>query len=141
VPDHPTVQAGGVDIKRNGYTLVPPSRQKSAAGLYRWVIGHSPADLPVASLPPELAARAADRLRVGCDKLQRDGTVLTLPEGTRNIGLFKFGCLLRRYGLDAPALTTALLAINHHHAQPALPGCVVRTMAAAICRRYRTSLA
>jgi hypothetical protein len=128
--------SAGIDIKWHGYVLAPPSLHPNG-GRYCWVIGHSPADLPVASLPPELAARAADRLRVGCDRLARDGAVLTLTEGTRNVGLFKFACLLRRYGLEVPALTAALLAINTHHAKPALPETTVRATAAAVCRRYQ----
>jgi hypothetical protein len=128
----------GVDVRHRAYVLAPPSH----GGRYAWLIGRGPSDLAIAPLPPALAARCADRHRHGCnDRLQRDGSLLSLTIGTRHTRMLKLGGLLRRYGLDVPALTTALLAINQHHVHPSLPERDVRLLAADICRRYRAGAA
>jgi hypothetical protein len=97
------------------------------------VIGHSPADLPVASLPPELAARAADRVHVGCS-LRRDGAVLRIASGERNQTLFRIGAALRRYGVAHPALAECLAALNRHHVAEPLSEIEVAHIAASCCR-------
>src|SRR5262249_58182379 len=79
----------GIDVKHNGYVVAPPSIHPSGR-CYCWQIGAGPDDVPLAALPPSLAARAADRLRVGCT-LHSDGAVLQIASGERNQMLFRLG--------------------------------------------------
>jgi hypothetical protein len=127
--------APGIDVKWRGFVLLAPSMHPTGSS-YRWLHGFSPFEVRLADLPAALEARVVDRLRVGCDRLRCDRTPLVIPEGERNVRLFKFACLLRRYGLGDEALAGCLGIINRAHCMPPQSDADMIALAAYVCRRY-----
>jgi len=60
----------------------------------------------------------------------------TIPEGKRNDSLFRWGCSLRRIGLDDAELLAALRERNRTRCRPPLPDIEVRELATRIARTY-----
>lgn len=122
--------APGVDVKVNGYLVLPPSPHPSGRR-YAWRVGYALDDLPLAPAPAWLVGNLQVR---GDDQLRRDGAPLVIVAGRRNATLVRFGGLLRRYGLGEAAIRGALDAINREHAQPPLPPAEVVKIAASAAR-------
>jgi len=96
---------------------------------YAWDATAHLDDVAPASLPPWAVTlvTAPRRSLPG-----REGTVLRLCEGERNVRLFQLGCALRRYGVEEPALRGALEAVNRVQCVPPLePGEVAKIAASA----------
>jgi putative DNA primase/helicase len=109
----------GIDVKGvGGYVMVPPSIHPDTGQPYCWEAGFAPAGLPLVAAPDWLLALLLAPPVPGVDRLQRDGTALVIALGSRGMQLFKFACLLRRYGLGGPAIAACVRAINRHHADP-----------------------
>jgi hypothetical protein len=120
----------GIDLKANGYILVPPALHVSGR---RYVpeCGYEPASLPLAPLPSWVLERL--RHRAG-DRLRRDGTLLVIHEGERNRRLCQIAGLLRRYGLNERSIRECLRVINREHATPPLPDGDIAAIAKSVCR-------
>jgi hypothetical protein len=129
----PGAVAQGVDIKSGpgAYVVAPPSVHANGRR-YTWDGLADPLealrDLPLA---PEWVYRRAAGPR---DAAPDDAG--PIPEGLRNITLFKLGCALRRRGLSRAGIEAALLAENAQRCMPPLPEEEVRRIAAS-CARYR----
>jgi hypothetical protein len=121
----PGLDARGV----GGYVIAPPSRHASGR-VYRWELGATPLDLPLAAPPVWLLEVLREERR----RLVFDGRPLVIPHGERNARLFQLACALRRYGLAPRALRGCLDAINAAHATPPLPAGEVARIAASACR-------
>ena len=105
-----------VDVRgTGGFVIGPPSRYGEE--LYEWLI--PPWELPLADVPSELqTVVSAGRRPVACQDLPP-----SIPEGERNVTLFRIGCSLRgRHGLVLGEITQALSAINEQRCRPPLPG-------------------
>ena len=149
IPPPRVIRAEGlpVDLLSDGYVVLPPSNtylESKGGGPYRWMKGHSPADIPLAELPPppavllqwwaEQAHKAKPRVQDNTGKpkawqLLRD----TIPEGCRNATLTQIGGWLRLYH-PAPVVETLLLAINDARCQPSLGAEEVKAIVKSIAR-------
>lgn len=138
----------GIDIKHNGYVLVPPSRHVSGAS-YEWKPGHAPWEIAMAEAPEELLAplRKKNRGRLGggsgsggvsssdwsffdgleykgekldVDKLLEEG----IDEGARAVELYRLACSLgNKYGTDAEGrffVETLMIRFNAEKVRPPL---------------------
>jgi hypothetical protein len=129
----PGAVAQGVDIKSGpgAYVVAPPSVHANGRR-YAWDGLADPLealrDLPLA--PEWVYRRAAGPHDAAPDDAG------PIPEGLRNITLFKLGCALRRRGLSRAGIEAALLAENAQRCQPPLPEAEVRRIAES-CARYR----
>lgn len=83
----------GIDLKVNGYCILPPSIHPASGEPYRWDI-HEPALLPLPLLallrPPEPARPPKRPTEANGEPLVR--FVLSLGEGNRNRGLYWAAC-------------------------------------------------
>ncbi len=107
----------------HSYVLVAPSRVDGRP--YRWVRPLRPID----ELPelPAWIVTELDRLAAGRPSAAVGGTpyadhvAATWQQGTRNDGLFRLACRLRRAGLTGDEILAALLEANRARCVPPLP--------------------
>ena len=103
-----------VDLLTNGYALVPPSR--TAQGVYRWVAGHSPADIPLGELPPPPAellawwAQAAARPQAPAPEVARGRR---LPLGKAALAFVAHGAPMGEQRLRAVAAARNYLSAGY----------------------------
>jgi hypothetical protein len=121
----PAALAPGIDLKRNGYVVAPPSRHATGR-LYTWAIGSAPGDLPLAELPPWVLTVAA---RCKQDRPRASRARGIIQAGERNTALTSLAGSWRRQGLDAVALTEKLLQANARRCRPPLEEDEVRRIA------------
>lgn len=92
----------GVDLKANGYCILPPSIHPASGKPYRWEI-HEPASLPAGLLallrPPERKAPPAGASAAVTKGEPLVRHVLGLPDGNRNNGLYWAACTAAEEGI------------------------------------------
>jgi hypothetical protein len=101
-------------LGEGGLTVMPPSRH--AVGVtYRWSRGRGPGRVALAAAP-EWALRGrgpAEEVRtpgrLGTGPVVNGGTI---PEGCRNVSLFRIGCAMRGRGSTEEEIFVALTAVN-----------------------------
>ncbi len=105
----------GVDIRgQGGYVVAPPSVHASGE-VYEWI--HSFTDTELAPAPGWiLESTALESQKPATSPISRGA----LEEGTRNDGLYRFGCAMRQTGLDEFAIEGALIGINANRCDPPL---------------------
>ncbi|MCX7670637.1 MAG: bifunctional DNA primase/polymerase [Anaerolineae bacterium] len=113
--------APSVDVRTGAgsYIVVAPSQV--AGRPYVWVRPLRCAEeLP---LPPRWLADLLDALARPAWTPQPDDPLAggAIPEGQRNVELFRLGCRLRRGGLTQPEIEAALLTVNATRCRPPLP--------------------
>lgn len=100
----------GLDLIGDGYIIVPPSVLADGQP-YRW---NSTA--AIAPLPPILHNVRREKVQT-----TQAGVAAPLPEGGRNLAMFRLGCALRAQGLGVEALAAALYKENQKRCTPPLP--------------------
>jgi hypothetical protein len=110
---------GGIDLKLNGYCVIPPSIHPDTGRPYRWEhhpVAHLPHHLREVLRPPPAPIRPAVRRSDGRALVE---FVARQPEGNRNRGLFWAACAAAEDGvLDeiAEDLVAAAVAAGHPEA-------------------------
>jgi hypothetical protein len=120
----------GIDIKANGYFVVPPAVHMSGRR-YTWEVGYEPGTLPLAPLPTWLLTHRRDN---GHDRPPVSGRSLVIWAGERNVELFRLACRWRRDGIGEAALLEMLRAVNKHHVQSPLGPLELQRIAASASR-------
>jgi hypothetical protein len=119
--------ARGIDVKGDGGCIVAPPSVHLSAGRYEWIDESAPIS-PAPTWLLELVRRAPET------RHHRGGTtsVDIIPEGSRNATLASQAGAMRRRGMDASAITAALLAENSAHCQPPLEEQEVHSIAGSV---------
>lgn len=139
ISDSAGVLGPGLDTKRNGYVVAPPSVHPRG-GVYTWAEGYAPEDLELAPFPAALLERLASARRAPwAASLPADAA--PIPEGGRNAALASLAGTMRRRGMGQPAIEAALLAENTARCRPPLSETEVRAIAASMSRYAPGSLA
>ena len=100
--------APGLDVRTQGcYVVAPPSVHRSG-DRYRWADCCAPDDVTIADAPAWLLDLIATRPRAPRPPLRPRGGE-TIPEGRRNVTLFRHGCRPRADGADERAIRGELL--------------------------------
>ncbi len=135
----------GIDVRGDGgYIVVPPSPHESGVP-YRWLDGHAPNDLEVATPPPWLLDLLAGT-QAGAPHASPaphassvpDGGDGSIPEGSRNETLMSIGGTLRHGGFEEDAIFLVLSEVNKTKCVSPLPEPEVRAIAKSVAR-YRTN--
>jgi hypothetical protein len=154
-PPQRVIRADGlpVDLLSNGFAVVPPSsthREPKGGGSYRWLMGHSPTDIPqteLDTLPDALLewwSGMPDKQDVPLGGHDREGTARapkgpgawhllteTIPEGSRNDTLARIAGWLRLYH-PAHVVEALLMVINESRCLPPLELREVQTIVKSI---------
>ncbi|MCL6558359.1 MAG: bifunctional DNA primase/polymerase [Firmicutes bacterium] len=92
----------GLDVRADGgYVVAPPSVHPSGR-VYQWVKGRSPDDVALAPCPEWLLELLANREGRNTDlqtKVNPLAVLAGVPEGQRDVTLFRYACRLRAQGL------------------------------------------
>ena len=121
-----------IDIRGENGLVVGAGGRHVSGKTYEWEPGHSPDDLPMATLPSWIPERL--KMVAAKEKAKKEtegsGSVLPegkIPEGTRDETLFKYGCYLRGVcGKDMEFIRDELFRINEEKCDPPLPDEQVR---------------
>ena len=114
----------GVDIKFNGYVVLPPSRHPDG-GVYQWEIGSGLDDVPLAVVPDWILTFKPKRTSTG------NGAILL---HSRNVELTSIAGSWRRHGMSADEMFTRLQAENAARCAPPLDAEEVRKIADSVAR-------
>jgi hypothetical protein len=108
---------GGLDVRGyGGYVIVPPSAGPDPQTRYRWEIGASPDELPLAVAPDWLVALIVQRTLH-----EPDGGGAIGP-GQRHEFLLRRGGMLAWMGASEAAIRAELDVLNRERCRPPLPG-------------------
>src|SRR5262245_12012488 len=111
------VLPAGLDVRGvGGYTVLPPSVHPDSGDAYRFLIGASPQEVPLAVAPPWL-----------CELILQPTPHAAEPEGPIGPGrrhefLLRQGSVLAWMGLTDTAIRAELEELNRTRCQPPLPG-------------------
>ena len=120
----------GLDLLSDGYIVAAPSYLAESQRFYRWSQLQA-----IAPLPPFLQHVArAPRVQ---EKVQLTGTAI--PEGGRNVAMFRLGCSLRDTGIGAEALARALDAENKQRFNPPLPDGELSVIVNSVLQRVQVT--
>lgn len=134
----------GIDIKTHGgYVIAPPSNHYSG-GLYSWVNGHSPSDIPISPLPQWIKERLANDRQSTHRRVEYWKRLATqeLVDGKRNVTVTSLAGLLMRK--VEPILASKLVyAYNSQYGNPPLSddevNVILNSIATREMRRRRIS--
>jgi hypothetical protein len=129
--------APGIDLKANGYIVVPPSLHPSGRR-YLWEVGYEPGSLPLAAAPNWLVERVRSGRTNGMARLPDEWAELVrgpIAEGTRNDSLARLtGYLLRCR--PAPRVVHEIVrAVNEARCTPPLSDEEIARTVDSIARR------
>ena len=120
-------------------SLLPPSTTDGHTR--EWLSGLSPADLPLAPLPPEVIEKlvATGKRQNGkrgkpSKKSAGASDGGPIPEGERNVVLTSLGGAMRRQGMTQEEIEAGLLAVNRRRCQPPLTEPEVRTITSSVAQ-------
>lgn len=113
-----------LDIRGDGgYIVAPPSIHKSGKR-YEWITTSEPAELPawLAALIKKTARKKANRRRKVVKGRVWENYLRgpEIPEGTRDVMLFKIACSMRAKGAGYEDILATLLRINAERCSPPL---------------------
>ncbi len=113
-----------------GYVVAPPSKHPLGAR-YEWLIAPGEEELKE---PPEWLYQAIlERVQPPSRDASKE-LPAKIPEGWRNVALTSLAGTLRRRGLTAEEIESALLAVNASRCEPPLPEEEVRQIARSVAR-------
>jgi hypothetical protein len=110
--------APGIDVKTDGYIILPPSLHPSGQP-YQWEASSSPGDVDVAELSPGWTGALARNGSTSALALYDQGEAIA--SGARDNTLYRLACRLRAQGLSEAAILGAISAENTERCRPPLP--------------------
>lgn len=116
----------GIELIANGFVVVPPSDHISG-GKYRWINPIKPQQI------------TKEFIQLGIKKESKPDKFLLpeiIPDGERNVSLFKFGSSLRGQGLEKEEILTTLLSVNQYRVDPPLDENEIKLMVENIVTKY-----
>lgn len=124
--------ATGIDLKANGYVVMPPSVHASGAR-YEWVGKQGPGEIEMLSLPAWMTVREepAQARYAPQPSMEFRGPI---GAGERNQTLTSMAGSMRRRGMSVEAIEAALLTENATRCSPPIREDEVRTIARSVGR-------
>jgi hypothetical protein len=107
-------ESGKLTADSGRYFLAPPSIHPSGA-IYTFLPGHGPDEIEIATLPRDLYQALAKNAQVEDDQLRELIEIdpdAKIPEGSRRAYLFRYACMLRRWGLSRTEILEQVLHYN-----------------------------
>ncbi|MBS5450423.1 MAG: bifunctional DNA primase/polymerase [Coriobacteriia bacterium] len=123
-------------LAEGGGVIIPPTR--GANGMpYTWDPGHSPREIKIAELPPEILALASSS-RAHAEKASEQGGLFeTVPEGSRNCHLYYGGRAHRNSGESDEAVSTWIREENQARCVPPLGADEVKSIERSVLSRAK----
>jgi hypothetical protein len=113
-------ESGKLTADSGRYFLAPPSIHPSGA-VYSFLPEHGPAEIPIAVLPVDIYNDLARQARVE-DSALRESIALDpgakIKAGNRRDFLFRYACMLRRWGLSREEILAQTLQFNQTRCDP-----------------------
>lgn len=119
-----------VNIRAHGGLFVAPPSLHMSGNRYEWEVGYGPHEMEPAELPPSLREllQAADGRKRAAPIPER------IADGGRNTTLTSLAGSMRRRGLDAAVIESALLTVNTEQCDPPLSPDEVKAIAKSVSR-------
>lgn len=113
-------EPGKLTADSGRYFLAPPSIHPSGA-VYSFIPKRGPGEVEIATLPEEVYRQLSEQARVEASELKH--AIETDPEakiraGTRRDLIFRYACMLRRWGLSEAAILESCLHFNETRCEP-----------------------
>jgi hypothetical protein len=113
-------ESGKLTADSGRYFLAPPAIHPSGA-VYAFLPDHGPDEMPIACLPEAVYHDLATQAEVEDDQ-QRDTIAIDpsarFKEGNRRGALFRYACMLRRWGLPHTEILESVLRYNNARCEP-----------------------
>lgn len=119
-----------VNIRAHGGLFVAPPSLHMSGNRYEWEVGYGPHEMEPAELPPSLREllQASDGRKRAAPIPER------IADGGRNTTLTSLAGSMRRRGLDAAVIESALLTVNTEQCDPPLSPDEVKAIAKSVSR-------
>ena len=113
-------ESGKLTADTGRYFLAPPSIHPSGA-VYAFLPGHGPGEMDIAELPEAIYRNLAQKARDESEQQRERITVdpdAKIRAGQRGETLFRYACMLRRWGLPRQQILDACLQYNDDRCDP-----------------------
>lgn len=113
-------ESGKLTADTGRYFLAPPSIHPSGA-VYAFIAGRGPADLQLAVLPDRVYRDLAQQARVETTELRdaiAEDSTAKIHAGNRRDLIFRYACMLRRWGVPQAQILEQCQAFNNARCDP-----------------------
>lgn len=131
-------ESGRLTQDTGRYFLCPPAIHPSGR-VYSFLAGHGPDDIPIAVLPADLYRRLiAEAHRDDTDQAEAilfDASA-KIQAGQRREFLFRYACMLRRWGHSQTEIEALCLAMNNARCEPPVAANFVRVQVEGAMKKH-----
>ena len=113
-------ESGKLTADSGRYFLVPPSLHPNGQQ-YAFLPEHGPEDTDIAELPEDIYRTLSEEARIDDDSVRESIAIdpeAKIKAGKRREMIFRYACMLRRWGLTEPEILTAAQAFNIARCHP-----------------------
>lgn len=113
-------ESGKLTADSGRYFLAPPSIHPSGA-IYAFLPGRGPDDLPIATLPERVYRQLAQQAQRETSELKQQIQIdpeAKIRAGNRRDLIFRYACMLRRWGLSEAEIVQSAHAFNEQRCDP-----------------------
>jgi hypothetical protein len=130
-------ESGKLTADSGRYFVCPPALHPSGA-VYSFLPGHGPGEAVIAEMPEAVYRRLAERAREEDGALKeriRVDPEAKIVAGNRRDMLFRYACMLRRWGLSREEIASACHAYNATRCEPPVESSLVEVQVTGAMRK------
>ena len=130
-------ESGKLTADSGRYFLIPPALHPSGQ-VYTFLPGHGPGALPIAELPEPVYQQLCQQARIEDDELREQIAIdpeAKIKAGKRREMIFRYACMLRRWGLSEQEILQACLEFNKARCHPPVEQHLVQVQVAGAMKK------